>query len=172
MDAINNPVKRQYNREKNTEDMKVGQRDSVNLDLPRESEDIVSLETIAEQDYIDELAFMEETVMIRINKSSEKFAPNVVDCWANGRGAEQFINGKWAVCGWLPVNTVVTTKRKYVEVLARSKQESIQTRVVKHEDREENHADRFTNLKYPFSVISDKSPRGAEWLTRILSEAA
>lgn len=172
MDAINNQVKRQYNREKSTEDMKVGQRDSVNLDMPRDSEEIAIAETTIGQDYVDEINFMEEPVTIRINKSAEKYAPNVVDCWTNGRGAEQFINGKWAVCGWLPVNTVVTTKRKYVEVLARAKQESIQTRVVKHEDHEDNFADRYTNLKYPFSVISDPSRRGAEWLTRILSEVA
>ena len=172
MDAINNPVKRQYNREKNTTEMHIGQRDSVDLDAPRESEEIAIAETTIGKDYVDEINFMEEPVTIRINKSAEKYAPNVVDCWANGRGAEQFINGKWAVCGWLPVNTVVTTKRKYVEVLARAKQESIQTRVVKHEDHEDNFADRYTNLKYPFSVISDPSRRGAEWLTRILSEVA
>lgn len=171
MDAINNPVKRQYNREKNTTEMHIGQRDSVDLDAPRESESIVALETAVNQDYISDLAFMEEPVTIRINKSAEKYAPNVVDCWANGRGAEQFINGKWVVCGWLPVNAMVITKRKYVEVLARAKQDSIQTRVVKHEDHEENHADRYTSLKYPFSPIND-SARGAAWLDKILSEAA
>lgn len=166
--AKNNPVNRP-GRELHTDDMEVGQRPAVNLDLPREAESILPVEGALSSDYLEELAFNEEPVTINIQKSSEKFAPNVVDCWCGGRGAEQFINGKWAVCGWLPVNKPVTTRRKYVEVLARSKQDSIQTRTIKHEESEDNFADRYTNTKYPFSVLRD-SEKGHQWLSKVLME--
>ena len=170
MESRNSPVTT-GKREFNSGDVKPNQRASVDLDLPRESESIVALDGAgAGAEYCEELAFMEEPVTVRFQKGSEKFAPNVIDCWTNGRGAEQFVNGKWMVCGWLPVNHPVITKRKYLEVLARAKHDSIQTEVTKYEDREDNKAVIFSSGKYPFSVIQDNSPRGHEWLTRILME--
>lgn len=170
MDAKNNPVST-GKREFESGDVKINQRAARNLDLPSEPESIVSLDGgTQDADYFATLAFMEEPVAIRIQKSSEKFAPNVVDCWVQGRGAEQLQNGKWMVCGWLPVNHTVITKRKYLEVLARAKHDSIQTRVVKHEDSEENFADPYSSSKYPFSVLQDANPRGHEWLSRVLME--
>lgn len=154
-----------------TSDVKTPQRASRNLDQYDGESEILVNETEELPDtqaaYNAVMAFMEEPVTIRIQKSSEKYAPNVVQCWVNGKGAEQFVNGKWMQCGWLPINHNVITRRKYVEVLARARQESIATRVVEHKDSEENHADRFTSTKYPFSVIQD-TPAGHEWLSQVL----
>jgi len=171
--AKNNPVNKP-GKEFDTSDVKVGQRESRNLDeYDNDDEPLIALaEGIGDSraEYNAALAFMEEPVTIRISKSSEKKAPNVMQCWVNGKGAEQFVNGKWMVCGWLPVGVPVTTRRKYVEVLARAKFETVSTRVVKHEDHEENFADRTAGGKYPFSVLNDSNPRGVEWLSTIIQE--
>ena len=158
-------------KEVHTADLKVGQRPSVNLDEDREEliQTVDGANAAITGDYGDELKFNEEPVTIVIQRGSEKHAPNVVDCWVQGRGAEQFINGRWAVCGWLPVGVPVITKRKYVEVLARAKHDSVQTRSVKHEEHEDNFADRTTSSKYPFTVRND-SERGHRWLSKILME--
>jgi hypothetical protein len=62
-------------------------------------------------------------------------------------------------------------RRKYVEVLARSKPMSVQT---KHESAEEslnpqNEVIRTTSSQFPFSVLED-TQRGIEWLNRLMSE--
>jgi len=154
-------------------DIKTPQRAARNLDQYEGESEILVNETPSTPDsqeaYNTLLAFMEEPVTIRIQKSNEKYAPDTMRCWVNGKGAEQFVNGKWMQCGWLPVGHTVTTRRKYVEVLARSKQESVATRVVKHEQSEENFADRYTSTKYPFSVLND-TPQGHEWLSNVLQE--
>jgi hypothetical protein len=157
-------------KEVSTDDLEIGQSKSVNLDLPRESESLIETGENLNQGYLESLAFMEEPITIVLQKSSEKHAANVVDCWVNGRGAEIFDqNGKWHVCGWLPVGKPVITRRKYVEVLARAKRDSISTEVVKHENREDNMAHRTTSMRYPFSVLKDDNPKGYMWLTNILS---
>lgn len=171
--AKNNPVN-QPGKEFHTSDVPVGQRGSRNLDtFDNDEEPLVALaDGLADSDaaYMGALAFMEEPVKINISKSHEKRAPNVVQCFVNGKGAEQLVNGKWAQCGWLPVGKPVITKRKYVEVLARARQETISTRVVEHKEFEENLADRDAGVKYPFSVMEDRNPRGTDWLSTILQE--
>lgn len=162
--------------EVSTADMEVGQRPPVDLTKPRSSESIAPLELDAvtgdlDHQRLEALAFMEEPMTIVLQKGAEKFAPNMVDCWVDGRGVEQFINGKWVSLGWLPVNVPVTTRRKYVEVLARAKQDAVKTEVVKHKEEEDNLAHRFTSGKYPLSVVRDDNPRGYAWLTRVLMEA-
>lgn len=182
-DAKNRPVIRGH-KETDSRDIPVQQqRAPINLDLPREQEEVEAIETVnadmlQEKEYLAELAFNEEPITIIIQKGPEKMAPRIVDCWVNGRGAEHFRNGKWHVCGWLPVNVPVITRRKYVEVLARAKADSVETEVVKHIDgggssngREDNLAHRYTQTKFPFSVLNDPSgTKGMAWLTKILNE--
>jgi hypothetical protein len=173
MDAINNPTRR-ATREINTGDMKVGQK--PNIVLPDEGPLDIQAESIAavldgNEHYYSDLAFNEEPMTIRVEKSADKFAPKTVDCWVNGKGVEVFLNGQWKSLGWLPVGVPVVTRRKYVEVLARAKPDTIQTEV---EDamvaQPRNEIARNTSTKYPFSVIEDKNPRGAAWLSKILME--
>jgi len=170
--AKNNPVHAPA-RELHTADLAVGQQPAIVLpdDGPIEREQvIVALDKQPADDYLQALKFAEEPITIRIERSSEKFAPHSVDCWVNGVGAEVLMRGKWIQCGYLPIGHVVTTKRKYVEVLARSKHDTVQTNVQKHEESEDNVVDRHTSMKTPFSVIRDDNPRGAQWLTRLLAE--
>jgi hypothetical protein len=78
-------------------------------------------------------------------------------------------NGQWLEIEWLPIGVPLTTKRKYVEVLARSKPDAITT---VHDDanveRPRNTVRRRTSAQYPLSVIQDPNPRGHEWLSRIM----
>jgi hypothetical protein len=52
-----------------------------------------------------------------------------VDCWVNGKGAEVWDERtrKWMEFNFLPVGLPIITKRKYVEVLARSKSMKVNT---------------------------------------------
>lgn len=173
-DAIDNPVKRQYNKkEYSTEDMPVAQRPEVDLgDLVNfiRNESLVKIEgKPLTAEYTAELAFNEEPVVIRIEENSRSDHPEThVACAVNGTDAEVFQNGKWVRIGWLPVNMPLTVKRKYVEILARSNSESIRTI---HDDATvampNNRVRRATSSNYPITVIRDDNPKGHEWLSRI-----
>ena len=166
MDAGNQPVRR-AREEFHTSDVKIDQKPQIETRADLEGEVVVA-EPSLEKDYADALAFAEEPITILIERSSEKFAPKVVDLWCNGKGAEVLMNGRWLETKCLPIGIPVTTKRKYVEILARSKVDSIETTVVKEPESEKNLIDRHTSSKAPFSVIEDKNPKGVEWLTRII----
>ena len=154
--------------------MPVGQRPDLNIDdliENRESESIEAVQGYVSKKFVENLAFMEEAVSIRLERSTERYAPTVVQCWANGKGAEVFVNGKWMEMGYLPVGIVLITKRKYVEVLSRAKQDAVQTTVIQRDgEAPDNMVQRFTSVKHPFSIIQDKSPNGADWLTRLQAE--
>ena len=170
--AKNNPVNQPV-RELHTADMAVGQQPRIVLhdDAPIDHESvIIPVEQMPASNYINALKFAEEPVTIRIERSGEKFAPHSVDCWVNGVGAEVLMNGKWVQLGYLPIGHAITTKRKYVEILARAKHDTVQTNVTKHEENEDNFIDRHTSQKTPFSVLRDANPTGGEWLTRLLAE--
>ena len=162
--SVATPVRRgRPPKELNTGDMEVGQRPSIVLPddgfIVRENEEIAAIDSPLDDDYFTALAFMEEPVTIRLERSQEKFAPLVVDVYVNG------------VPQWIKVGVPQTIKRKYVEVLARAKPDAVQTRVLDEEsENPRNVIDRYTSAKHPFSVIRDDNPRGAEWLTRILAE--
>jgi hypothetical protein len=160
-------------REIHSADLEVGQLPSVSLNLEDEldpSNIVLPVDSALMADQAEALAFAEQPVMIRIEPGADEDAPMVWDCWVNGKGAECMINGKWIEMSALPIGVPVITKRKYIEVLARSKQTVVKTRVVKHQDREDNIADRRTRQVTPFSVLQDKDPRGGEWLTRLFAE--
>jgi hypothetical protein len=123
------------------------------------------------KDYLDELSFMEEPVTVRFSSGMDRFAPKFVDCAVNGKGIEVLINGHWLEMFQVPVNQNVTMKRKYLEVFAHCKHTDVVARhrgVPYDGSQPINDTIPNTNLKYPFSVLEDRNPRGAEWLTRIL----
>ena len=172
-DAINNPTSMPA-KELHTSDLKVGQRPAIDMGdgfEDREAEVIQPVYADIGKKYMEDSAFAEEPVTIQISASSEKNPPKVVDCWVNGKGAEVFMNGKWHILSYLPIGQQITTRRKYVEVLARSKPDSVQTNVVERDGEDpENQLTRSTSSKYPFSVIEDRNPAGAAWLRQILME--
>jgi len=123
------------------------------------------------KDYYDELAFNEEPVTVRFSPGMDRFAPKFVDCSVNGKGIEVLMNGRWMEVFQVPINANVTMKRKYLEVFARCKHTDVIARsrgVTFDGSQPINDTIPTTNLKHPFSVLEDRNPRGAEWLTRIL----
>lgn len=172
--AKNNPVKMPA-PEVHTADLPIGQPPEIKMPehgLPERGE-VILVDKPLEREHADALAFAEEPITIRIEPSAEENAPLVVDCWVNGKGAEVFVNGKWLEFNCLPVGMPVTTKRKYVEVLARSKVDRIRT--IEENRQPGDNEDGFkmrrsSSSKSVFSVLNDKNPKGAEWLTRLMQE--
>jgi hypothetical protein len=149
----------------NTADMAVGQAPTILLanDLGgitnRESEDVALIDTPLNDDYFDELAFMEEKMIIVLNESNEDNPAWVVDVHVNGRTE------------WVPVGKPHVLARKFVEVLVRSKADAVLTQVL-DEDSEnpQNIIKRTTRSKHTFSVVRDDNPRGVAWLVRLMAE--
>jgi len=175
MDAVNTPVMRRR-PEINPGDFPSGQKDPILLSL----DEMPNREEIAIAPALDggkplsrymaDVLFAEDPVTIRIEPGQGRFAPKIWDCWVNGQGAEQLINGQWVKKGWLPVGIPVTTKRKFVEVLLRAKHDNVQTRTARYEDHEDNIVDRMTSSATPVSIIHDPSPAGRDWIEKILRE--
>lgn len=176
-DAANTPVKRQYNRSHHTEDTPLTQQSNVDLSLDAkivhgEALAQVSGDTHLNGGLLADLAFNEEPVTILIENNSNSDNPEThVPVQVNGRGAEVLSNGKWLEITWLPIGVELTTRRKFVEVLARSKSTTIRTQ---HEDanveRPRNEIKRFTKAQYPMSILVDDNPRGRAWLASIRTE--
>jgi hypothetical protein len=178
MDAKNKPVTRKYDRkEVHTSDMPITHKEDIDLDAPiSHGESLVHIagESLPNQDYLDELAFMEEPVTVLIEENSRSDFPEThVACQVNGKEAEVFANGHWMAIGWLPIGVPLVTKRKYVEVLARSRSDSIKT---VHDDatveRPRNTLTRRSSYNYPLSVLEDVNPRGRQWLSNIMARHA
>lgn len=162
-------------KEVHSDSVKIEKMDSVTM--PGLDEDFgPSPDVIAAQDkalhkeYLAALAFAEEPVTIRVEPQSGDNAPNVVDCWVNGKGAELLQDGQWVSYGAFPVGCIVTTKRKYLENLAMSKKMSIRTNIPDpNAERPQNLLDRSLSRMASFSIIEDRSPKAHEWAMRILS---
>jgi hypothetical protein len=132
--------------------------------------DIVLTERTHQQDYLDELAFMEEPVTIRLEPSSDKNAAGAFPVWVNGKAAEILsADGKrWLEIGYLPVGQVLTTKRKYLEIIIRAKIDTVQTKILEMESERPNNAiTRFTSPITSFSIIEDANPRGPAWVAEL-----
>lgn len=109
----------------------------------------------------DILKFMEEPVTVEVATSTDKWAEPIVEVWNDGR-VQRFPRGE-----------AITVKRKYVEVLARAKTDGFGSQ--EYTDQDGNRNFRYpknSSSRYPFRVIRDDNPRGAEWLRQILHETA
>ena len=130
--------------------------------------DIVMIEKMSAKEYADELAFNEDAVTIRIEPTAEKNGANVFPIWVTGRGAEVYQNGRWEEVTYLPAGQVLTTKRKYLEVMIRSKTDTLHTKIIDADsEMPRNMVDRFTSGTMAFSVLEDRNPKGAAWMTEL-----
>lgn len=151
-----------------TDDIKIEQKSEI-IDGADRAPEIVRAEQVdADKEQLAKLAFNEEPVTIRIEPSTEKNAATHIYCAVNGIGCEVLINGQWIQMLYVPVGQMLTIKRKYIEVLARAKSDQITTR---HDDVGaefiDNRVVRVTSAVCAFSVIEDKNPKGAAWLTEL-----
>lgn len=108
--------------------------------------------------WAEEMQFMNEEIEVMVHESSDKNAEFIVEVWNDGR-AQRFLRGQ-----------PVVVKRKYVEVLGGSK---ITTYRQEHyKDANGNDAIRnvpTTSARYPFQVLRDANPRGADWLRKLMA---
>lgn len=119
--------------------------------------DAQTAKEIAQGDYLDELAFMEEFITIVLYRGQEEYAPDKYPFSVNGKTV------------WVDVEVPVRLRRKFVEVMARSQPYKVRTVVIKPGENQvsagiQNLWKREQSAAYPFSVIEDKNPRGALWL--------
>lgn len=151
-----------------TSDVKIEQKDPI-IDPEDRGGDIVLADERVNKDWLDDLAFNEEPVTIRIEPSAEKHAAGAHPVWVNGKGAEVFQNGGWQEIGYLPVARNLIVKRKVVAVLAGAKFDRISTEVVEvTNENPVNKINRFTSANVTFSVLEDRNPKGRAWLTDLI----
>jgi len=159
-DALNNPVKRPYNRrETSSDDLPI--RDVPTLDTDDRGSDVIVADGERfNKSYLDELSFMEEYVEVYLNRGREKHAPLFEQVGVNG----QII--------WIQVETPTRIKRKYLEVLARSMPMDVRTQ--SGEDAGDaitfNRVERSLSSNFSFSV-TDPNPKGAAWLAKVRRES-
>lgn len=179
-EAIANPVRRRRAREQHSTDTPPPQSADIILgDSIERPEPVVTAErAVLSKDYLAQLAFSEEPVTIILHSANEQNAPQFQECWVNGRGIE-FLNseGKWRVnwpgvaSGYAPIGVEFTTKRKYVEVLARKRLDRVETQ---HEsigtvERPVNRVVRSTIAMAPLSIVHDANRNSREWFQRVLA---
>jgi len=143
----------------------------IDEEVERESL-VITPETPLIKDDFDKLAFAEEAITILIHRSGEKFAPRTTDfVGVNGKPAEMLFKNGWIPMGYLPRGISIVTKRKVVEVLARSKQDHVTTTVVERDNEDpKNFVERSTVSTTSFSVLHDPNPMGGEWLSQLLRQ--
>lgn len=107
--------------------------------------------------YTEELIFNEQLVEVMVHESPDTNAENPVFTACNGV-SQYFYRGQ-----------VQQVKRKFVAILASVKEHGITTPEYSAPDGSRAMSIRRTSsLKYPFSMISDPSPRGAAWLRSLI----
>lgn len=123
-----------------------------------ESGDIATPDGPVTRSKLEELAFMDEPVEIEVSASGSDMDHPVFSLWNDGRH-QLIVRGKRQV-----------VKRKFVEVLARSKK--VVTRSEQYVDAQGVRHIKYPQSiapKYPFVVHRD-SPKGRDWLRKVLSE--
>lgn len=136
--------------------------------------DLTVAEKPLEKDQAMLLAFNEEPVTIVCNQGAGDHAPLFVEAWVQGKGIERLFPGLgWVEVKHIPVEVECTIKRKYLEVLLRSKALLISTQEDKADGSEPRNLviRRSVNMQ-SVTIIEDRDPPGEvgcrrEWARRI-----
>lgn len=152
-------------------DVKIKQKSIITDDPNLREPEIVTVENSIDKDYADALAFGDEWVTIRINPSPVPNAPASYPVWVNGKGCEVMTpNGRVMEMPYLPVGAKLTIKRKYLEVLARAKLDTVHTEIRNKEDENPlNNVSRVTSAACSFAILEDKNPRGIAWISELIN---
>jgi hypothetical protein len=147
-----------------TRDLQVGQEQVATMASTGPAElkhsDIEIIDKPPAKSKLDDLAFMEEKLRVVVHGKEDAQSEQFTQVW---NGGQPFV---------FPHNIEVTCARKFVEVLARSKRRTFKN--VEYTDSEGVRAFKYPSQQvhgHPFAVIED-SPKGKEWLRKILQEAA
>ena len=157
------------------EDTKIEQKADIVGDQNAHDPEIVQADpSVHDKNQFDRLAFNEEPVTIRLEPSGAENAPDTFGfIGVNGKPAEIWINGGWIECGYLPIDSVFTTKRKYLEVILTAKIDTVRTTEIQPEEvfigmrPSGNRVKRTTSPAISVSIIEDKNPRGADWVREL-----
>lgn len=144
--------------------MQTGQDSPVHISLTGEAELIKEPIKIVDGPTstakMEALAFNEEMVTIEIASSEDPNAEMLIEVGVNNK-KQFFRRGQQQ-----------TVRRKYVEQLARTKVTKYMQNVESTDPTVVNRLMPTTVLRYPFTLIEDKNPRGGQaWLRKILAEA-
>jgi len=145
-----------------------------NQPLPEKPSSIQAVDSPLTKEYQSALAFAEEPVTVIITPSQDPNAATFRECWVNGRGIEVLIGNAWQEWKAIPTGAQIVTKRKYVEVLLRAKQDHIKTNIVKYEHHEDNQVKHNLVLMTHLTVVHDpagvaRGTKGGEWFHRLVS---
>ena len=106
------------------------------------------------------LAFMNEMIDVHIHSTNNKEDEKVFELFINGE--RQFFRR----------NEKKQVPRRFVDLLARLKPTSYMHHELTRPDGVRDVIYEATSgLRYPFSVVRDPHPRGADWLRSVLAEA-
>lgn len=107
----------------------------------------------------ERMAFDNEMVTVMVQESGDtKYPDPCISVWVNGKH-QLFVR-----------NMQITCKRMYVEALARSRPESYDNQEYTTNDGVRGYRYiKRASVKYPFQMIRDDNPRGAEWLRTLLA---
>jgi hypothetical protein len=173
-DSSANVVKRKSKPELTNLNFPIDQKPALKMppideEVERTPEIILSEHPI-ENDGMEALKMAEDPITIIIHRSVEKFSPGVTDYIAvNGIGAEMLFKNGWVRMGYLPRGRSIITKRKYVEVLARAKQDTVNTTVIERDNEDpQNFVERITTSTMSFTILKDDNPKGAAWLEQVV----
>ena len=127
-----------------------------------------------ERKHLDSLVFNNDPVTIIINGDNNSVGRNCTDYVAcDGKPAERLVNGRWWPDPYLPKGIELTLKRKYVEILLRSRVDIIKTKTWETPDGfSMNEVDRNTVNTCNVSLVEDKNPYGREWFRRMACSVA
>jgi hypothetical protein len=154
------PRRKSVAKEINTYDMEVGQPAPIILKdgTLATNPTIDPIKGDVNDDYVKTLAFMEEPMEIILLESSDPNAPNPVIVGNNGM-FQTFFRG-------VPTKT----KRKFVDCLI-VKSGRVTTPKVRNGAGEDAYAiHQHSAHAYPFTVVSDQNPMGAEWIKRRMAD--
>lgn len=158
-------------RELNTGDVRIEQKPDA--DPGDYDGDVVLVDpTLATKEYNEALAFMDQPVTIVLQPSADENAAQTFPVWVNGKGAEVLTrSGKWMEIKHLPVGVRLTVKRKYVEIILRTKIDKIR-HAAPHPSEpdidQKNVVRRDTHPVHMCSILQDNDPRGMEWATEMM----
>lgn len=146
--------------------------DSGDMDVPKES--VVKMDSKGDasldvplvqvpdgpltKEKAEELAFMDELVEVTVSTTSDQNERQLISVWNDGRH-QLFIRGRPVKC-----------KRKFLEVLLRSKPENFHNRE-RVDESGVRQIDYLKNVSQKYSVsVQDPNPRGADWMRKVLLE--
>jgi len=150
-------------KEIHSTDFEIGQQSNIIVTsdelLGKLRNSSVAVDPKWQKKYLSDLAFMEEEVTVMVHEDVNPNAENPIMVGNGGRHMA-FFRGKQTKC-----------KRKFLDSLI-VKQTSVSTPEIVTGANEKSFSIRQVSaLKYPFSIISDKSKHGGDWLAMRMAEA-